>query len=271
MDITFTKMSGAGNDFVVIDNRRRQIQGPAELARKLCDRRWGIGADGLLLLEESPAASYRMMYYNADGSYGGMCGNGGRCIALYAVMIGAAGSEHRFEALDHVYEARVRDNTVTLKMKDPRVINSDLVLRIGGKRIKALFLDTGSPHVVLEAKRVARKGLHAIQVSEIGRRIRNLAAFRPGGTNVNFIEITGDNIIHIRTYERGVEAETQACGTGSIAAAIAASNAGLAAPFVIEPASGRRLTVDFAKRDGKISDVELRGPAEVIYKGQIRI
>ncbi len=263
-------MTGAGNDFVVIDNRSKQIKDGAGLARRLCDRRWGVGADGMLLLEPSSAADYRMMYYNADGSYGGMCGNGGRCIAAFANMRGLAGASQRFEALDYVYSAILKDGLVELLMKDPRDLRTNIVLPIGGKRLRMHFVDTGSPHVVIMLSK--KDDLAKVAVERIGRQIRNHREFKPEGTNVNFVKLERDNGLSIRTYERGVESETLACGTGSIASAVIAhETAGLMPPIRIVPRSGETLEVNFAETKGGIREVKLKGPAKVVFEGNVEI
>ena len=265
-------MTGAGNDFVVIDNREGLVPDGSATAKRLCNRHWGIGADGLLLLEKSRRGAYRMMYYNADGSYGGMCGNGGRCMALFAVQHGIAPTDHNFESLDYEYHAVVRDGSVTLSMKEPRDLKINLVLPIGGKKIPAMYVDTGSPHVVIIARRVARKGLSEVDVVEIGRKVRNMKRFAPNGANVNFIEMNGHNSLKVRTYERGVEDETLACGTGSIAAAVAGCEAGMVKPPVkIIPRSGKMLVVDFRKDGSGWSGTTLSGPAESLFQGEFVI
>lgn len=273
MRIQFEKMSGAGNDFVVADNRSGEIRDGAELARRICDRHWGVGADGLLLVETSRVAAFRMMYFNADGSYGGMCGNGGRCIADYAVRKGIAPSTHEFDALDHLYKAQVLSGSVRLSMKDPSGLRADIVLPVSGKKLRATFIDTGSPHVVLLAREVSRKGLDAIDVAGLGRAIRLHRRFRPDGTNVNFIEVSSHKSLRMRTYERGVEAETLACGTGSIAAGIVAHlQFGIEKPVRVIPRSDRELLVDFAVgSNGKIVNVTLEGPAETVFEGVFEI
>jgi diaminopimelate epimerase len=267
--IWFTKMSGAGNDFVVIDNRSRQIRNGPRAARILCDRRWGIGADGLLLLERSRKADYRMMYFNADGSYGGMCGNGGRCIARYAVLKGIAPRNHGFEALKHVYAARVKGSGVELTMKDPQELDLKRSIRVHGKLVKVNFVNTGSPHAVIFCNALGRgRALRSIDVAELGSEIRHHAAFKPSGTNASFVERARGNSIRIRTYERGVEAETMACGTGSIACAIVASRLWkLKPPIVVVAESGKRLKVDFVDDGTRISNVRLSGPAVICFYG----
>ena len=273
MKIWFTKMSGAGNDFVIVDNRSKKIRNGPRAARILCDRRWGVGADGLLLLEKSRKADYRMLYFNADGSYGGMCGNGGRCIARYAAVNGIAPLRHRFEALDHIYAASVRGSEVSLTMKDPRGFKLRRRIRLRGKTIVISHVDTGSPHVVVPCDALGRrKSLKTIDVVALGREIRFHSVFSPAGTNVNFIERAKGNSIRIRTYERGVEAETLACGTGSIASAIVASRLWkLKAPIVVIPESGRKLCVEFDDDGTKISKVCLAGPAVMSFYGVFSI
>jgi diaminopimelate epimerase len=269
MKISFTKMSGAGNDFVVIDNRSRRIRNGPRAARILCDRRWGVGADGLLLLERSRKADYRMMYFNADGSYGGMCGNGGRCIARYAVLNGIAPGNHRFEALKHVYAACVEGSEVELTMKDPSELDLKKRIRLQGKLVEVSFVNTGSPHVVVPCDVLGNdRALRSIDVVSLGREIRYNATFKPSGTNANFIERIRGNSIRIRTYERGVEAETLACGTGSIASAIVAYRLWkLKAPVVVVPESGKKLRVDFNDDGKRISNVHLSGPAVISFEG----
>ena len=273
MKIRFTKMSGAGNDFVVIDNRSRQIRNGRKAARILCDRRWGIGADGLLLLEKSQKADYRMRYFNADGSYGGMCGNGGRCIARYAVFYRIAPRNHRFEALRQIYEAAVTASEVALAMKDPRSLILNKKIRLDGKSSSVSFVDTGSPHVVVPCSSLGRgKLLKFIDVVGVGREIRFHGEFKPSGANANFIERMKGNSIRIRTYERGVEAETMACGTGSIASAIVASRLWkLNSPVNVIPESGKRLRVEFEDKGASISKVRLIGPAVITFKGQVEL
>jgi diaminopimelate epimerase len=262
-------MSGAGNDFVVIDNRSRRIRNGSRAARILCDRRWGVGADGLLLLEKSRKANYRMMYFNADGSYGGMCGNGGRCIARYAVVNGIARGNHRFEALKHVYAARVKGSEVQLTMKDPVGLDLKRKIRLHGKPVKVSFVNTGSPHAVVFCGDLGRgKTLEAIDVVDLGSGIRYSDAFKPSGTNANFVERLEGNSLKVRTYERGVEAETMACGTGSIACAIVASRRWkLKPPVIVVPESGKKLMVNYDDDGTRISNVRLTGPAVIAFYG----
>jgi diaminopimelate epimerase len=273
MRTNFTKMTGAGNDFVVIDNRTKRIEAASKVARLLCDRRWGIGADGLLLLEKSRRACYRMMYYNADGSYGGMCGNGGRCIAWFAFANRIAGRTHEFEALNHVYAAKILKNEVVLTMKDPRKVKIGEEIPLGSGKLMINSIDTGSPHVVVPVDNLPEVvRLDDVDVLGMGRKLRFDLHFSPSGTNVNFIERAGRNSIRIRTYERGVEAETLACGTGSIASAIVAARLwNLKSPIGVIPKSNMPLRIAFNEKDGAINQVQLTGPASVVYTGAIQI
>lgn len=270
MKVSFQKYQGAGNDFVVIDHRKRFIRRPSRLAQRLCDRHRGIGADGLLLLERSAQADYRMMYFNADGSFGGMCGNGGRCIAAFAVANRIAGPSHRFEALDHVYDASVsRSGRVRLRMKDPVAFLPNVRLNGPHGSFVAHSIDTGSPHVVVDLQ---KGSFERFNLEVIGRWIRKHAAFKPKGTNVNVVERMSTSALAMRTYERGVEAETLACGTGSVACAIVGSAFwGMKSPITVHTASGDRLKVSFAAKNGTYRDVILAGPAVKSFEGTIDV
>ncbi len=261
--VAFTKMSGAGNDFVVIDNMDGKLDiDRASLAVALCSHRIGIGADGLLLLEPSTQADFSMRYYNADGSYGGMCGNGGRCIARYAVAAGIAPTRMKFEALNHVYSAEVNNKSVKLWMITPNDFRPNVLVKIGDKEFSGNFIHTGSPHFVLEVD-----DLDSVDVLKIGKAIRNHTMFFPEGCNVNFVSRQGDHLF-IRTYERGVENETLACGTGSVASAIVfALQHGLKSPVTLTVRSGEQLSVSFDFEGAKFQNVVLEGSANFIFSG----
>ena len=273
--IDFLKMSGAGNDFVVIDNRRGTVTEPVAFARVVCDRRRGVGADGLLLLENSNRSDFQMKYYNADGTYGGMCGNGGRCISRFAYLKEIVASEEiKFDALDHVYRAQLIKDKVKLTMKNPSDIRLNEMLPMDGLNLISHYIDTGSPHCVifLDQNKDIRGTLRDLDVYGIGKTIRYHKSFSPNGTNVNFVERVDSNTIHIRTYERGVEAETLACGTGSIASAIMANQiGGVGAPVVVQTQGGESLQVDFQNRGMSVyEEVSLLGSAHVTFAGAIR-
>jgi diaminopimelate epimerase len=262
--ISFAKTSGAGNDFVVIDNHDGHLDlDQARLAQALCNRHFGIGADGLLILRHSPAAHFQMEYYNADGSYGGMCGNGGRCIARFAYLKGLAPPRMRFQALEHIYEAEILPEGVRLWMKDPQNYRKDVQAELGARSIICQFVDTGSPHAVVLAD-----DLESIDVAAMGRGLRFHQVFSPDGANVNFLRRLTGNAIAIRTYERGVEAETLACGTGSVASAIVAvRELGLSFPVAVKVRSGEELLVN-ARQDGAvITDISLKGSAHILFTG----
>ncbi len=264
--ISFTKASGAGNDFVLVNNIRGDLRVDyARLARAACDRHYGVGGDGLLVVERSPRADFTMLYYNADGSFGGMCGNGGRCIARFALLEGVAGRAQRFEALDHVYEAEIGAESVRLHMKDAPPMRANIPIHAGGRTFSGSFIDTGAPHVVIPGS-----DLENIDVAALGKEIRNDPRFSPGGTNVNFVRTGNGSTIEIRTYERGVESETLACGTGSVASALVGSGLqGLESPVTVGVRSGEKLLVHFRKTGNSWTDVSLEGSAHMLFQGRM--
>jgi diaminopimelate epimerase len=265
-EIVFTKASGAGNDFIIIDNRDDGLPvDKATLAQRLCSRHFGIGADGLLLVESSSKAHFMMKYYNSDGSFGGMCGNGGRCIARYAFIRGIAPSELLFEALDFTYHAEVLDQGVCLTMKDPRGLKHDIDVRVGHDTYHGSFVNTGSPHFVTFVDDVMR-----VPVEMHGRSIRLDPMFSPEGTNVNFVQVTDPNIIRLRTYERGVEIETLACGTGSVASGIISHLfKGQQFPITVQVQSGESLKVSATVEANQIRSPKLEGSAHILFAGRL--
>jgi diaminopimelate epimerase len=272
LKIPFTKMSGAGNDFVAIDNRSGVIvpEDQPQLARILCHRRLGIGADGLLLLDTSSQAEFEMVYLNSDGSSGAMCGNGGRCIARFAYSKGIVGKSMKFDACDHVYLATVDEDRVILKMKDPSGKKTDLVLTVGEKEIKAHFLDTGSPHSVIFVDDLKVPHVDDVDIKNLGPSIRHHSVFGSEGTNVNFVEVINGNTIKIRTYERGVEDETLACGTGAIASAVISNHLrNVEKPVHVMTRGGEILGITFDQDGEKTVNILLDGKADIIYRGNI--
>jgi diaminopimelate epimerase len=262
--IVFTKASGAGNDFVLINNITGDLRVDfPRLARAACDRHFGVGGDGLIVLEKSNRADFTMLYYNADGSFGGMCGNGGRCIARFALMEGVAGKRQRFEALDHIYDAEVGEKSVRLHMKTPVDLRTGLSFSVGGKQIQGTFIDTGAPHTV-----IFEEVLEDIDVVKIGSAIRHDPLFAPSGTNVNFARVRDGSTVEIRTYERGVESETLACGTGSVASALVSSDMhALKSPVAVTVRSGETLLVHFKGSTGTWTDIILEGSAHILFSG----
>ncbi|MBI5805670.1 diaminopimelate epimerase [candidate division TA06 bacterium] len=263
--MNFYKMSGTGNDFVVLDNRKNIVGDDLpQLVPKLCHRRNGVGADGVLLLEASNKVNFRMRYLNADGGEVSFCGNGGRCLAWFAHSIGAAGETMTFEAGDGLHKAEVAGRRVKLSMKDPSDIRLNFMLDLGPKGYAASFADTGVPHVVIPVM-----DLQNFPVAETGKKIRYHQMFEPAGTNANFIELTDRHRLNIRTYERGVEDETLACGTGSTAAAVISGLQGRAeSPVECLTYGGEILTVHFEKEDDRITEVFLEGAVSLVFKGE---
>jgi diaminopimelate epimerase len=275
MKIEFYKMSGAGNDFVVIDNRNGKIKNKVALAKKLCERRYGIGADGLMLIDKAKDADFTMSYYNADGSYGGMCGNGGRCISYLAYVLKAAGKKQEFIANEHRYKSEIFKNRIALTMLDPWDMVFNEQLSLNGNVYPYHFINTGAPHVVIDVNDLSTKfpQLDNTPVELLGAQIRYHENFKPAGTNVNFIKRNTASQIFVRTYERGVEAETHACGTGSVASALVASTLWkIPSPITVIPKSGKKLTVKFKKKsDTDYYNIQLIGPAEITFRGTIDV
>jgi diaminopimelate epimerase len=235
------------------------------LARVLCSRRLGIGADGLIVLEPSIQAQFTMLYYNADGTYGGMCGNGGRCAARFAYIHGIAEKDMTFDALDHLYRAEIIDDRVRLFMKNPGEITRDIAVRVDESNVLGHFVDTGSPHFVSRVDH-----LDSFDVVSVGRAIRNHKIFRPHGTNVDFIHVLQQDLIEMRTYERGVEDETLACGTGAVASAIITSEMHHTVPPVrVRVRSGEELVVGFEKQGSEYTYVTLEGSAYILFAGKV--
>ena len=254
MRIEFYKYQGTGNDFIIIDNRSLGFpKNNTKLVSNLCDRNFGIGADGLMLLENHPTHDFTMVYYNADGHPSSMCGNGGRCLVHFAKYLGLVSSQAVFEAADGVHEASIEGGIVSLKMSDvSKVINEG----------EYLFLDTGSPHHVELVDNT-----QDIDVFYLGRNIRN-QIYGTEGANVNFVAQTNPTTFSIRTYERGVENETLSCGTGVTAAAIAMHYTKQTDSNKINlNTMGGNLEVSFTHKDGIYTNVCLKGPAVQVFKG----
>lgn len=258
MNTLFYKYHGAGNDFIILDNREQLLKLNEETIRKLCHRQLGIGADGLMLVQAHDDADFEMIYYNADGKIGSMCGNGGRCIADFAYQVlKITKKEMSFIAADGRHNAKIlKNNFVSISMQNVNNIRFEKDCTI---------LNTGSPHYIIDVENLA-----SFPVFEEGKRIRNSAEFRAEGINVNFVE--EDNVaLHIRTYERGVENETLACGTGITAAAIAKARK-LTGIFeqIISSKEGNKFTVCFEKdTPTSAKHIILTGPVQCVFKGEI--
>ena len=266
--ISFYKLTAAGNDFVLIDNRQNIVpeQGHSKLAAKLCDRRYSIGGDGLILLENSSKADFRMRYYNSDGSHASMCGNGGRSIAKFAYELGVAGKNMKFETDAGLITAEIKSDTVVnLALYNPKDLALNEEVEIEGKNWTIHSLNTGVPHAVVYVDDIEK-----IDVKKYGNIIRFHKHYAPAGTNVNFVKVDKDNTLLVRTYERGVEEETLACGTGVTASSIISVLLNKTVSPVHVITRGKDNLYVSCKTDRQnISNVFLEGPAIVAFKGTV--
>lgn len=259
MDIHFFKYQGAGNDFILIDHRASPIKDTDyERIKKLCDRRFGVGADGLMFLTKHPDYDFEMLYFNADGRPGSMCGNGGRCIVAFAKHLGIIDKETNFLAVDGPHYAKIsaEGNWVELQMIDINTINRDG---------EAYVLNTGSPHYVTQME-----GLADYDVYHEGKAIRNNETYKKEGINVNYVEDKGDHLF-VRTFERGVEDETYACGTGVTAVALSMAKHKNQSGHIQTPVKvlGGDLSIAFDYDGQKFTNVFLCGPAEKVFEGDV--
>ncbi|MFH1640516.1 MAG: diaminopimelate epimerase [Candidatus Omnitrophota bacterium] len=277
--IDFTKMVASGNDFVIIEARPQSIvHSPQSLAKRICDRKYGVGADGLLVLEKSKVADIRMRIFNADGSEAEMCGNGARCVALYlsrnhqvTLPVRQAGRSpgHQIETKAGIVSFKVNKNDVSIKLTEPKNIKLDLPIKVNNHTLKVNFIDTGVPHTVIFVE-----GLDKIDVGGLGRKIRYHKAFVPRGTNVDFVELIDTSSIRIRTYERGVEDETLSCGTGIVAAALIAGlklRAATHNTIKVYTQSEEILNVYFERVGNNFRNIWLKGKVCSVFEGQWRM
>ena len=269
--IVFYKLSGSGNDFIVIDNRMKIVdeKDVQNFVVKLCRRKMSVGADGLILVENATGVDFKWRFYNSDGSSAQMCGNGARCVARFACLAGIAGSDMSFETGAGIVYARVINDRVKVKLTDPENFMADYTLGLDNSSLSVNSVNTGVPHVVVFAENMG-ENLNDIDVVKLGRQIRFHDQFAPAGTNVNFVCLKQKDALNIRTYERGVEDETMACGTGAVAAAIVTANKfGIKSPVRVSTKSKGYLNIYFKEKNGKFFDIYLEGDARVIYKGEI--
>ena len=268
MAIPFTKMNGAGNDFVIIDNRKSIVRDEIKktFSLKVCTPKSSVGADGVIFVENSTNADFRWDFFNSDGSSAEMCGNGGRCVARFAVDNKIASHHLSFETIAGIISAEVRDDSVKVKLTPPFGFRQNVELGLSHNYGVLDVINTGVPHAVLFSDNI-----DAEDIQTIGSTIRYHEFFAPSGTNVNFVEITGKNCLKIRTYERGVEGETLACGTGATASAIlAALRNKVVSPVNVSIKSGDLLKIYFdTSSKNSFGDVFLEGPAETIFYGTL--
>jgi len=266
--LRFTKMNGAGNDFVLLDNRDGNLRLDRATLAHLCDRHRGVGSDGVLVVESPQnGADYRMRYYNSDGGEAEMCGNGARCFARFANKVGGQKAKLSFETPAGVISAEVKGDLVTLRMTEPTDLRLNVNLPMSDETKTVHFINSGVPHVVIPVAKI-----DDANVRREGAAVRRHQMFSPNGTNVNFIEKRGPNKIAIRTYERGVEDETLACGTGIVASAlIFAASENCKGPVTVLARGGDELQVGFEKVEEGFRNVTLTGPAEFVFEGTIQI
>lgn len=266
MRIPFWKMHGAANDFILVDDRKEIFPATdGNWLQRIASRRTGVGCEGVILVQESDKADCRMRFFNPDGSEVEMCGNGARCLARFAERIGAAPVSMSIDTVAGVLRADVGDDSVTLRMTDPVDWRMEQDLDLGGTPVRYSSVNSGVPHVVVETD-----DLENCDVQVTGAAIRYHDAFAPSGTNANFVAVASPDSLMIRTYERGVEAETLACGTGIVAAALVSARLGrVSAPVSVTARSGDRLAVDFTLSGDTAVDVTLTGPAEFVFEGTL--
>lgn len=256
MQLHFYKYQGTGNDFIMLDDRNQTFPSSAPLIKKLCDRRYGIGADGLILIQEHSELDYRMVYYNADGSQS-LCGNGSRCGYAFALELGMVAGLATFETTDGIHQIKKQENLIHFQLSD--------VSEVKQLNETGWFVNTGSPHHVV----ILQTDEEPDVVAE-GRKIRNAAIYTSqNGTNVNFARLLQSQV-KMRTYERGVEDETLSCGTGATAVGLVAGMLGYKSPVALQTAGGH-LTVTFQKSEDRFTDIWLAGPAEKVFEGSITI
>ena len=269
MVLDFTKMNGAGNDFVLIDNRARKVSLSIDQVVRLCDRHRGVGADGLLLLVPSATgkADWAWVFYNSDGSTGEMCGNGARCFARFVQRLTSVKGGLTFETEAGVITASFHGDRVTVSLTRPGELRLNQQVPLAGGAQTIHSLNTGVPHAVLFVPDADKA-----MVLQLGKEIRRHQQFAPKGTNVNFVQLVGPNHIRVRTFERGVEGETLACGTGVTASALIATRLhGFSSPVKVQVQGGDQLEVSFKEDHGAFAHVQLTGPAEFVFEGRIEI
>jgi len=257
VEFHFYKYQATGNDFVFVDNRENKFSFSKEQIKKICDRKFGIGADGLMLIENHPVLDFNLIYYNSDGSQS-LCGNGSRAAVQFASSLGMVNGKAQFNAYDGTHGAEILSSgIIRLKMNDVRNVQEE------GDHF---FIHTGSPHYIKFVRNI-----DTYPVFEEGEKIRYSTPYKPGGTNVNYVELLPDNVIFVRTYERGVEDETLSCGTGVTAAALAASFKGYQSPVIVKTKGGD-LSVEFKPgQSGTFQDIYLIGPAKRVFEGNLEL
>jgi diaminopimelate epimerase len=267
--IRFTKLSGSGNDFIFIDNRdgRHDADAMIDFVRNVCRRGIAVGADGVMFIEPSERADFKWRFFNADGSEAEMCGNGGRCAVRFARHLGIESDPVSFETIAGVIDGTIEGSVVKLRMTEAFGFEAGVEVDLNGRRATVDRLNTGVPHAVEFVD-----DIEAADVAGEGRLIRYHEAFAPAGVNANFCQVSGPHSLILRTYERGVEDETLACGTGAVAAAILAAARGLVEPPVeVRVRSGEILTIFFTGRGREAADIYMQGETRLVYEGEMTV
>ncbi len=263
--IQFWKMSGSGNDFIIIDNRNLSLNvgNLSTFARRVCQRKVSVGADGLFLIEPSAAADFKWQFFNSDGSVAEMCGNGSRCVARFAFENGIAGRTMAFDTPAGIISAEMQGDVVKVRLTDPSALTQNVKIYLAGGVCDVDCIDTGVPHAVCFVA-----SAEACDVVSEGREIRKHETFEPRGTNANFAAVLNRNKMRVRTYERGVEDETLACGTGVVASVLAAAGRHFVdSPVDVTVQSGETLRVYFSREDGAFREIYLEGKVKIVYQG----
>ncbi len=265
--IPFSKMTGCGNDFIIIDNRRKIMDADklGDFVRKVCAHKLSAGADGVVLIEPSQKVNFKWRFFNSDGSVGEMCGNAARCVARFAVLKGIAPPRMAFETLAGIIEAEVKGRQIKVLMVQPTGIKLGINVPIDGESHQMHFINTGVPHAIEFVDQAS-----SVEVKDLGKKIRFHAQFQPAGTNANFVQVVDRKHIKVRTYERGVEDETLACGTGAVASALIAAQKGFVdSPVEVQTSGGEILEIYFQAKGDGFDRVFLEGDARVVYEGEL--
>ena len=265
--IPFYKMTGCGNDFIIIDNRQKILDADrlGDLIQKVCAHKLSAGADGLVLIEPSQKVNFKWRFFNSDGSVGEMCGNAARCVARYAVLKGIAPPKMAFETLAGVIEAEVAGRQIKVLMVPPAGLKLDIAVPIEGRSHQMHFVNTGVPHAIKFVENAA-----SVPVKDLGKKVRFHSQFQPAGTNADFVQVVDRKHIRVRTYERGVEDETLACGTGAVASALIAARKGFVdSPVEVQTSGGEILKIYFQANGDEFDRVFLEGDARVVYEGEL--
>lgn len=264
MRYKLSKYQGAGNDLIIIDDRPARFPQSKELIQKLCHRNYGIGSDGLILVREDPLADFRMVFFNPDGGEVSMCGNGIRCVVEFLRKTGIQKETYQIATAKKIYSCKIEGEKIHVNMGAPAILHWDYPVEVEGAHWRCYVVDSGVPHAVIFTEDLQKQ-----DVKGLGRAIRNHPCFSPEGVNVSFIELSSPESIHIRTYERGVEAETLACGTAAVASAFIARRLGLVSSKIeVLPVSGEKIAICFLTGHEK-EEVEMIGKASFVYHAWI--